>query len=348
MYKRVILCIALAVLLCLGLCACGSGLPQKQLDILQGTWFNEMAFDSDGKPEEGVPYLIELTKYGKCAFNGEGGMTWEGEVEEQTGHLKLKIKQKQNVIYTLTIAPNHETNTTSYIASLTDKEGEAWLGNYMRPGNPQPYAELLDKLSSVQWSPAKNSKLQFPVTINADGTCVVDGKTYNWALIPMYDPSNYYSDAIIYDNTQTLFLFDSEMYSCGMPDFYLYDIDLKTHGEFNWHPLQEISVPSHWTAFDKQAVPDYVAVYKDHFFIDDDSECSTWELSDSTTDEQLVICAPDAVAPKYVLTITMETVQEYVVGKTINVKAPRMALEIKETGEIIHFYEHDSSSRNHS
>lgn len=332
MLKRVLLCLALALALCFGLCACDSELTQEQLEILQGTWFNERAFTGGRALNDIIPYLIELSTDGTCSFDGEGGMTWEARHNKKTENLEVKIFQNKNVIFLFTIKPLNKNGTNGYQSFLTDENGNVQFGIFVRSGSAEPYADWIDKISS-EWYPIGNGITPLPLTIHADGTCSVDGKPYRWTFSPDNNTDeNTGFDAFVYANRKTHYRFRAEFNTINKT----VQVKLYKRGslmsDYAFHPLKSTLVPASWIAFDHDntVAPEVLTAHEHiHFGISPgNGKNFSWEISDSTTDKKLVICVPDAAAPQYIVSMYM------------NGEYPQMEIEVKETGETFFYYQY--------
>lgn len=325
MVKRKILYLLMAIILCLGLCACNPELPAEQLEQLYGTWIADTAFDSSGKTVDGAAYLITFAEDGQFRLGDEGGMTWTAKAVKDSMDLEVTIRANKKAVYQFTATVDENG---MQLGLLTDQKGETSFGGYLRTST-QVSKDWADDLFT-QWYPAEENGQSFPIGFRADGTCTVDGKAYNWIVYPDWDFSG--SDGVtllIHDRMQSLYCCPVTKNSTGVLSFELLaKEDLTRINTYRNNPL--INILTHWKrwfAFDKSnGLSRSISVDSETLNFSSGINLP-WQMGENCPEGTLIAYVPNAEAPDYVLTMTM------------NGDYPQLALEDKVSGDVVSFYQ---------
>ena len=322
MKKCVLWCLVMALVLCVGLSGCSGELAPEQAEQFHGDWLLE------GFPDDVMPPMITLLADGSARISGQGELTWTAKKGKNDNEIaRVEIREKDSLIYTLRVEQTviHEMEFIS--GTLWDKQ-ENFCGNFNKNMPVSMYQNR--KALCRTWYPRGNNWNEMVITLNDDGTCVVDGNDYRWMLerYSFYNENDagffiYNEEGIVYN----AHLFQTETGGIAMDLNTFGDIGEHIDSYYNSKLISEVSNNVTWYAFDREnPITNYL--YWDIYGLSFDGDQQPCRMGEYT-DDSVTAYVPNAENPVYILTMFR------------NGDYPELVVEMVESGEKIHYYHGD-------
>lgn len=318
MKKRVI-SLLLILVLCLGLCACGS-LNEEQMALVCGTWYLEGYQDVDG-----LPGYFELKEDGTGSFNGQDAFEWTAKQDRENPEwLYLTFKTEAKEKYTFELY----TGDPNYVGGNLVSDKAEYGAQYVKASTQVQNSWFADLQTS--WYPESEDAVHQSVALNADGTVKLDDKTYFWsnAQYGEYDENYIYLN--LYDAQGVSGSISVNVRANGIYDFDLYEHESGWSYSYYNHPMMKIAGSGSWESFDRFTMID------DYFYI------SPWSETTSVADvEYTVKFDTKASQDELVINLLEGNTVRYVAHIFMDGEYPMATLTDQQSGAQTLYYNYD-------